>query len=427
MTLTFLFDVCSGVLQGCPLSALLFNFAIDPILWVFAKVKDRKPMFHTFACADDIAASISELRFLKTLANIFSRFQPISGLTLQSVKCVLILTSVVASPTNIASIRTWLRLNIPEWENMSIANHGKYLGVVLGPRANKYQWVEAIAKYKGRVEQLKLSGEPAAYNIYRYNSTCVQVMLYIAQIFPPPSNTKNIEIAALNSIMHFATNSFSIGSYMSFSSSLDIKLQSLESAMKASMFRTSIKTLTNIEDQVRHLRSSGWKCTNTSLARVANDDICNPPGWDTEPIALHLLRSRVPAINNDSSNSLNSLTLRASSGNVPNLQKKAYSIFRESIPNDWIALLKRRLDTLAPGWAMFAGSGGINSLSEIFLSNLARQSLSCRIICLRTIGNSWATSFRYNENSTGRSVYVGAIQTDPSPRRPKCTTQKHTT
>ena len=31
-TMRFLFSVCSGVLQGCPLSGALFNFAIDPFL-----------------------------------------------------------------------------------------------------------------------------------------------------------------------------------------------------------------------------------------------------------------------------------------------------------------------------------------------------------------------------------------------------------
>ena len=34
--LQFLFKVCCGVLQGCPLSAALFNFSTDPLLWMLA-------------------------------------------------------------------------------------------------------------------------------------------------------------------------------------------------------------------------------------------------------------------------------------------------------------------------------------------------------------------------------------------------------
>ncbi len=48
----------SGVLQGCPASALLFNNSLDPCLAYFARVleKGRKGIFR--ACADDLAFAL---------------------------------------------------------------------------------------------------------------------------------------------------------------------------------------------------------------------------------------------------------------------------------------------------------------------------------------------------------------------------------
>ena len=50
-----LFQVLSGVLQGCPLSSTLFTLAIASLLWRFFKTIVQGNLGTVSACADDIA------------------------------------------------------------------------------------------------------------------------------------------------------------------------------------------------------------------------------------------------------------------------------------------------------------------------------------------------------------------------------------
>ena len=69
----FLFVVVNAVLQSCPLSSVLFNFVIDPLwilLWIFSSMVLKPNIGKVFACADDIAAILFQLRYLMTLHSI---------------------------------------------------------------------------------------------------------------------------------------------------------------------------------------------------------------------------------------------------------------------------------------------------------------------------------------------------------------------
>ena len=121
------------------------------------------PGFGTLrACADDIASAVSKLRHLISIASVFQVFAKISGLVLHATKCVLILTSIRASPENVDVIRQWLSVNIPEWKDMHISNSGLYLGMQVGPQAGAVQWKAALDKYKTRVDLISKSGLTAA-------------------------------------------------------------------------------------------------------------------------------------------------------------------------------------------------------------------------------------------------------------------------
>ena len=148
------FDVLSGVLQGCPLSGSLFNFAIDPLLWVFSRMIVAPKLGKVLACADDIGAALTQLKTLKTMHSFFKMFTSVSRLVLKSRKCVIILTSVVCSEQNVAIIRGWLQENIPEWSDMRIEGSAKYLGVFLGPQVGKNQWTEPMLKFHDRVSSI---------------------------------------------------------------------------------------------------------------------------------------------------------------------------------------------------------------------------------------------------------------------------------
>ena len=69
-TLTFLFHILSGALQGCPLSGSLFAMAVDPFLWAIHEKVDAKDTGVTRACADDIGQSLRSISTLKVIAPV---------------------------------------------------------------------------------------------------------------------------------------------------------------------------------------------------------------------------------------------------------------------------------------------------------------------------------------------------------------------
>ncbi len=76
---TRLIDLLSGVLQGCPGSAFLFNNSLDPFLILLDRqLKERKAGFAR-ACADDIGAALRALKYLKILFQFFKWLPPLLG------------------------------------------------------------------------------------------------------------------------------------------------------------------------------------------------------------------------------------------------------------------------------------------------------------------------------------------------------------
>jgi len=188
-SLQYLFTVSAGVLQGCPLSAALFNFALDPLLWLFSQVVVSPGFGHIFACADDLVAVLRSMVHLQKVAKCFEIFRSIANLSLNPKRCVIVLNSIEATPHNIYVIRQWLAANIPTWAEFGITNAAKYLGFVLGPRAGLAQWTEPLKKFQFRVDQIARSGDSAAVSFRQYSSKAVSVLAYVAQLVPPPPLT----------------------------------------------------------------------------------------------------------------------------------------------------------------------------------------------------------------------------------------------
>ena len=164
------------MLTGCPLSGVLFNFAIDPLLWKLSLLVVVPDIGSILACADDIAAAMRRLESLKALYILFKEFQVVSGLGLHPGKCNLILTSVQVNQQTEEVVRRWLRGNIPEWENIVISNVGTYLGVALGPAARPLVWKDAVAKFKLRAREINRGSLPASMAIRAYNSKAASVL-----------------------------------------------------------------------------------------------------------------------------------------------------------------------------------------------------------------------------------------------------------
>ncbi len=66
-----LINLFSGVLQGCPASAFLFNNAPDPFLTNFDNVLRANKAGIVRACADDIGISLRRLKYLQLTYPIY--------------------------------------------------------------------------------------------------------------------------------------------------------------------------------------------------------------------------------------------------------------------------------------------------------------------------------------------------------------------
>jgi len=98
----------SGVLQGCPGSAFLFNNALDPFLVCFSNALGNGAKGIVRACADDLAFALSRLKHLELLYPIFAQAESIGGLKLKPQKCK-IAPLVEENPGKYEEIESWIK------------------------------------------------------------------------------------------------------------------------------------------------------------------------------------------------------------------------------------------------------------------------------------------------------------------------------
>jgi len=386
----YLFTVTAGVLQGCPLSAALFNFALDPLLWLFAQVVVEPGLGHVFACADDLAAVLRSLANLSKVAKCFEIFQNIANLTLNPKKCIIVLNSVEASPHNISIIRQWLSANIPAWAEFGIANSAKYLGFVLGPRAGAAQWTEPLKKFMFRVDQIARSGDSAAVSFRQYSSKAVSVLGYVAQLIPPPANIDSIELGAMNKVGHMATNSISRKAFHYISEQLGLGARSLKATLQASLLRTALATCSDFGPSLSLLHDSALECM--PVKAVISGGL-SPFGWDSSAI-VHNLYTSTLCTNLSNNQQLKVLPIICKFRSAPfgRLQHALYCALVESAEIEWIELLGRRIATLCTGTVFVP-----HEAAWWFAWHLRAASPSIKVIMLRTVSNSWATSHRVEQ------------------------------
>ena len=137
---TYMFvNFLSGVLQGCPASAFLFNNALDPFPLEFHNALRSKNAGIVRACADDIGISLIRLKHVELIAPVYNDCKTFAGLELKPSKCVLVPLWQFSPKVQEASKR-WLRKNIPAWSEFKIAPLAKLLGFYIGPQAGTKMW-----------------------------------------------------------------------------------------------------------------------------------------------------------------------------------------------------------------------------------------------------------------------------------------------
>ena len=93
--------VKSGVLQGCPLAALLFVMAMEPFVCLFERTISSRSIGVVSPCADDIAVVLKNIEDLLGVYIVFVKAQLAAGLTLKPRKCNL----VPSPPRSLTTLR----------------------------------------------------------------------------------------------------------------------------------------------------------------------------------------------------------------------------------------------------------------------------------------------------------------------------------
>ena len=86
--MSWLYEVLSGVLQGCPVSGSLFVIAIKPCLIMINQKVEPNDLCRTFA--DDIATVTCRIDTLVKIAKVFEVIKRVSNLAVKANKCVII-------------------------------------------------------------------------------------------------------------------------------------------------------------------------------------------------------------------------------------------------------------------------------------------------------------------------------------------------
>jgi hypothetical protein len=219
----FLCWLRSCIIQGCPLSGLLYAVCADPFLKMM--VTDvvgphlvRAPPSPQLqlaeiqtgvirACADDIGGAFANLAAFARTSRAFSLAESFANLRLKGPKCVIVPTSHPCDPACYRIVREWLSVWAPQCSNFLFKGSSKYFGFLLGPAAGACQWWQAIAKFKARTHSIATSGAPPSIASLVYNIQSVSILGYISQLCHLPPSFPSTERGQLHALLHLPTNS----------------------------------------------------------------------------------------------------------------------------------------------------------------------------------------------------------------------------
>eukprot|EP00973_Karenia_brevis_P089527 12398192-Karenia_brevis.AAC.1 len=176
----FLCSVRSGVLQGCPLAALLFVIAAEPFALLFKMQINDLHLGYVGLCADDVGAVLKSCNSLNILHEIFRFASELAGLQLNIKKCFIVPLSSPLSLHVVSILRQYLQSYIPAWTQFNIAATAEYLGIWLGPASGSRQWTHQITKYLQRVDLISAASAATALSVKTYNMKALPVLSYPA-------------------------------------------------------------------------------------------------------------------------------------------------------------------------------------------------------------------------------------------------------
>jgi hypothetical protein len=142
----FLYNILSGIIQGCPASGTIVVMVADPFL---RSLKNDIKGSVSRAYADDIGTLIDQLLKLRPLHSSFKLFERISGLALKPTKCVIIPLGKPPTISFFEAVKEFLREQVPEWTTFDVRDSAEYLGMILGPGGgNNASWLKPLKNHE---------------------------------------------------------------------------------------------------------------------------------------------------------------------------------------------------------------------------------------------------------------------------------------
>jgi hypothetical protein len=407
--LVFLCWVLRGVLQGCPLSGMLFAYAVDPFLRKMERKVDIMGRGATRACADDIGAAITSISVLAVYKPIFDSAADLAGLMLKAKKCVLVPVAAKFTEETADKIRQWLHDHIHEWRNFQVQACGTYLGFEMGPVAGASQWTKPFTKYAARAKAIALMHAPPTASAYNYNMKAVPILCYKPQLTLIPDRIEQLERPLALHVMHFATNSLDDKTLFTLNAFGGPTIRSARASALAALARAARKTLPSWEQKAELIRGS--RGNHSAIGSIINGK-CWGEFWDSPPIAItleaaakHFTESAVALLGLPPRSFIMRHRVRIERASKaaerallrnPKLptQKTFYNEFLKAFYGDMqIGIFEKRLRV--------AFSSVCNPLPIIDWDPAARILKSAPahvvIMVLKTWSNSWSTSDRYHD------------------------------
>ena len=401
---TFLFVIRAGVLQGCPLSGLLFALALDPFLRWMKRDIELAGLGRVRACADDIGSALRMLSALLRLYPIFVVIRIVTGMDVKPKKCIIVPTGAPYSPHLAECIKDWLCRNLPAWAAFHVKPSAKYLSFWLGPRSANLQWCSPAHKWSCRALLAAGADSAASTTILRYNTRALPVLGYVAQLIPVPHGMLKAERRLLYSLLHAPFNALGGHALFRLHEGGGPRIQSLSVLSMAARLRTATCTVTHWPELLVELHAAAED--HLPFARVVKGLVW-PAFWDSPPFATHL--AEAAALFPGSHDAHTALALRrndisgVADGSIrfngkskPAVQALASQILVCALHRDSLAsVCLARLRTLLPEHALEITHDRVDALLAI-----ARKCRPHFAMCLiKTLSNSWCTSRRFHETN----------------------------
>jgi hypothetical protein len=395
--ISFFCWVMSGVLQGCPLSGLIFVLVMDPLLSAMEGLIDKVGLATTRACADDVGAAVVHIRALKIYANLFSIMERVSNLRLKASKCVVVPVATKFCPAIVELFRNWLAANLPGWARFAISAEGKYLGFLLGPGAGASSWRAPLQKWMHRVLCLAGSHLAPSLGTADFNARIVSTLGYVAQLLPPPEVLWALELNAANKILHAPGRALCCGLLSNLDQLGMVAFRSSAGACVSALIRTAVSGKLQWAGAWHDMMTSAEE--HLPFAHVVKEE---PWGrhWAAPAFAAHLRLAAagraplgLPRRAHAPFGAAVAAALAALGADAAaKTQAVAYSSFmRERFSCDVDGLLGAKFCRLF-GVSAAVGFGGV------IRASLAKLSPQCAAFALRTLVNAWPTAHRMHSD-----------------------------